>query len=280
VGSGTASTPRPAAPARGRWISGVVSDDPTSFGRWRGEPVAIAGMYADASVAAQAQQWQFTHSRFTGDIDLAVGGPIDRTWAQAAKGSERARWVRMASRLRSTWHCRTLNLRYAHEANGDWMPWSVSPKEVDAFRTTFRLFAATMRHELAGRRVRIVFGPNFGSWRYSPDTMWPGDDVVDVVGLSLYEWQSYATEAAWETFAFSDLGPDHWLEFAAGHGKPLALSEWGARSPFFLARMNAWIAANAGAGGGHLEYDVYMNDHEFAVKGKLASTYRSLSWGR
>jgi hypothetical protein len=53
----------------------VVSNDPLAFGRWRGSPVAIAGLYGDVSVAAQAQQWQFTHSRFTGDVDLAVGAP-------------------------------------------------------------------------------------------------------------------------------------------------------------------------------------------------------------
>src|SRR5664280_420660 len=124
TGTGTRTGTAPPTSTRSRWTSGVTADNPVAFGLWRRSPVQIAGMFADASVAAQAQQWQFTHSTFDKDIDLAVGGPIDRTWAQAATGSEVHRWTQMARILRENWRHRTVYLRYAHEANGDWMPWS------------------------------------------------------------------------------------------------------------------------------------------------------------
>jgi hypothetical protein len=261
-------------------VSGVVAETGSSFGRWRGSRVAILGLYGDRSDVVQDEQWQFVHSTFTGDVDLAVGGPTTESWAQVADGALRHRWTAMARLLRTNHRCRRLYLRFAHEANGTWMPWSVAAGDLEAFRAAFRLFATTMRRELRGRPVRIVFAPNYGTWHYTPDALWPGNDVVDVVGVSLYEWHDCGSPARWAEFASSPIGPDAWLAFAARHGKPLALSEWGARTPYFLGRMNAWLARQAGTTAGRLVYDVYMNDESFALTGPLGARYRSLPWGR
>jgi hypothetical protein len=280
--AGAEPFPSRTTPVGGRsgWTSGVCDDHPEAFGTWRGSPTGIAGMYADTDVAAQLEQYIYTHSTFSGDVDLAPGGPIDHTWAQTAAGAELDRWTSIAAVLRDNWHYRTVYLRFAHEANGTWMPWSVPADQVPAFRAAYRLFVTTMRRELAGRDVKFVFGANFGSWAYSPDTMWPGNDVVDVVGVSMYEFVKYDTPAAWAKFAASSVGPDRWATFARQHGKPMAFSEWGALTPYFLSRMNAWMAAHAGPGPGRLLYDVYLNTGEFALTGAAASRYRSLHWGR
>lgn len=262
------------------WNSGVTSDTPDAFGTWRGSPVSILGMFADSSVMAQQELYQFAHSTANCDVDLAVGGPIGSTWAQAAAGSQTALWKQMAAVIRENWHYRTVYLRYAHEANGTWMPWSVAPAQVPAFKATFRLFATTMRSELAGRDVKIVFAPNFGSWRYTPATMWPGSDVVDVVGVSMYEWTLYDTAAKWRTFANSSIGPGYWLRFARSKGRPMALSEWGGRSPYFIRSMNAWMRNNAGTTSGRFLYDVYLNTAELKLAGTAATAYRALKWGR
>lgn len=261
------------------WSSGVTSNTPDAFGTWRGSPVAILGMFADSSVAAQREAYQFVNGPLNCDVDLAVGGPIGSTWAQAAAGSQLALWKETAAVLRAHWHYRTVYLRYAHEANGTWMPWSVAPSQVTAFKTTFRLFAKTMRAELAGRDVKIVFAPNFGSWRYTPSTMWPGSDVVDVVGVSMYEWTLYNTAAKWRAFANSSIGPAYWAKFAKGKGRPMAFSEWGGRSPYFIRQMNAWMRANAGTGAGKLLYDVYLDTAELKLTGSAATAYRALKWG-
>jgi hypothetical protein len=272
--------PHRAVGTQTRWISGVTSTTPEAFGTWRRSPVAILGMFADESVAAQREVYQFVHGSLNCDVDLAVGGPIGSSWAQAAAGSQTALWREIAAVLRDNWHYRTVYLRYAHEANGTWMPWSVAPSEVAAFKTTFRMFATTMRKELAGRDVKIVFAPNFGTWRYTPSAMWPGRDVVDVIGMSMYEWTLYDTPAKWRKFAASSIGPVYWSKFARTVGRPMAFSEWGGRSPYFIRAMNAWMRANAGRAAGRLLYDVYLNANEFVLRGTTASAYRAVTWGR
>ncbi len=263
------------------WCSGVTDPDPVGFGLWRGEPVSIVGMFADTSLEAQLQQWQFSHTLgYSADVDLAVGGPISSTWAQAAAGSEVAHWKQIAAVLRDNWHYRTVYLRFAHEFNGNWMKWSVAPAQVPAFKAAFRLFATTMRRELVGHDVKIVFAPNFGTWFYPRDSVWPGADVVDVIGVSMYEWTLYDTAAKWKKFLASSIGPNVWSAYARKHGRPLAFSEWGARSPYFIRAMHAWIASMAGTGPGRLMYEVYLNDNELVLTGPTAVQYRALRWGR
>jgi hypothetical protein len=272
----------PTAAKRPVWISGVSDPDPVAFGDWRGSPVDIVGMFGDASVQAQAEQWVYTHNypSFRGDVDLAVGGPIDHTWAQVAAGADVARWRQTAAVLRANWHYRTVYLRYAHEANGDWMDWSVARAEVPHFIKAFRRFSATMRQELRGKNVKIVFAPNFGTWPYTPDSMWPGSDVVDVVGLSIYEWTKYDSWPKWSAFIKSPIGPDYWLNFARRHGKPLAFSEWGGQSAYFIKAMHDWTAVHAGTGAGRLLYEVYLNADKLALTGSAGKEYQHLRWGR
>lgn len=107
-------------------------------------------------------------------------------------------------------------VRFAHEMNGSWYPWSQQPSAyVVAFRTV-----ADAVHRLASGSA-MLWAPNYGGGypfaggphEAKPDapdfaaldtdhnkrlTMaddpyapyWPGDDAVDWVGLSLYHWGS------------------------------------------------------------------------------------------
>lgn len=281
--SAEAFTRRSAAVGKRKaWSSGVCADDPAAFGTWRGETVSVLGMFADASVAAQREVYHFVNGAKNPacDVDLSLGGPIEHTWAETAAGAEVPLWKEQAALIRSNWRYRTVYLRFAHEANGTWMPWSVAPKELTAYKASFRKFVQTMRTELRGKNVKIVYAPNFGSWRYTPDAMFPGADVVDVIGVSMYEWTLYDTAAKWKSFAKSSIGPAYWQSFAKRKGRPMALSEWGARSPYFLRSMNTWMRANAGSGAGKFLYDCYLNTTEFRLAGSAASTYRALTWGR
>ncbi len=65
-----------------------------------------------------------------------------------------------------------------------------------------------------------------------PEKVYPGDDVVDVVALDLYNqsWRPQdATdpEARWRNLVSQPYGLDWLRAFAARHGKPIALPEWG-----------------------------------------------------
>lgn len=117
-------------------------------------------------------------------------------------------------------HNVTFILRFAHEMNGSWYPWSQQPR---AYIDTFRMLAMAVAQHT--QYATMMFCPNVGpGYPYaggeyflgssctpslsdddcdlldtnndgkltSDDDMfspyWPGDDVVDWVGSSLYHW--------------------------------------------------------------------------------------------
>ena len=133
--------------------------------------------------------------------------------------------------------------------------------------------------------------------------MWPGDDLVDAVGVDFYDgWPAITDQATWDAQLYrtemgdQPYGPGAWLRFAAAHGKPLAFSEWGLRDgdrPAFIQGMHDFLAANAAQPGdpnlaGKIIYDIYFDianggNQGFVITGganpTAAQTYRSLTWG-
>lgn len=159
-------------------------------------------------------------------------------------------------------------VRFAHEMNGSWYPWSQQPEEYVA---GFRAMAAAL--EARAPEVAMMWAPNYGGGYpfrggefettsgepgfelldtngdgsltmaddpYAP--YYPGDDVVDWVGMSLYHWGSaypWGENELAEPTKFVDqlrgdyvgLGgddsmlPDFAAVYAEGPGIPLAIPE-------------------------------------------------------
>jgi hypothetical protein len=81
----------------------------------------------------------------------------------------------------------TVYLRYAHEMNGTWYPWSAEPRMyVLAWRRLVRLF-----HAAHARNVRFVWSPNPNlyegkrPWLAHVREYWPGARYVDYVGSTM-----------------------------------------------------------------------------------------------
>ncbi|CAN5745089.1 hypothetical protein BH23CHL2_BH23CHL2_11670 [soil metagenome] len=159
-------------------------------------------------------------------------------------------------------------VRFAHEMNGSWYSWSQQP---EAYVAAFRTVAAAVH--LSVPDAAMIWAPNYGAGYpfpggqhlvthgspefaildtnsdgtlnmlddpYSP--YYPGDDVVDWVGLSLYHWGStwpwgenevpepdkFANQL---TGNFNGLNgderdvPDFYHLFAEQRGKPIAIVE-------------------------------------------------------
>lgn len=73
------------------------------------------------------------------------------------------------------------------------------------------------------------------------DQLYPGDDVVDWLGLDAYNWYGCTTgvPTTWRTMA-QIAGP--FRDFGRAHGKPLMLAEWGAaEDPADPTRKAAWL---------------------------------------
>ncbi len=159
-------------------------------------------------------------------------------------------------------------VRFAHEMNGSWYAWSQQPSAyVDAFR---RLAQAV---HAATPGAAMLWAPNYGAGypfsggRYeahagSPDfalldtdhdgslttaddpyaPYYPGDDAVDWVGMSLYQWGNaypWGENELPETDAFvarltgtyrgangdESAVPDFYASYVVGHDKPMSITE-------------------------------------------------------
>jgi len=305
----SARTPAPPSAVDGvpvAWHSGASGTSAVdgSLGRWRGEPLQILQTWDDTSAQVQRDLPSLAaFSRWNGDLDVAVGALAPgETWARAARGAYTARWTHAVRVLRTARAGRpgAVYVRFAHEMTGDWFTWKVGSGNVTAFRTSWRLFAGILRREFP--QARLVFSPNDGNHSdVTVDRIWPGDDVVDVVAPDSYDgWPDRTGPASWDGWVDStDRGPrglGAWLRFAAAHGKPFAVAEWGLHTgdhPYYVTRMHDFLAACAPRIGdtdlaGRCVYDVYFNvphlgDRRFLVFGgpnpRSAQAYRGLVWG-
>lgn len=128
-------------------------------------------------------------------------------------------------------------VRVGWEFNGDWYRWSASPAygapdpgRPAAWIAAFRRDALAVRSTCP--RCRIVWNPALYRQKIAPDRAYPGDDVVDVIGVDAYNVPRFPTPspaANWaQTYGpISDWGVADFVRFAARHGKPLAYPEWG-----------------------------------------------------
>ena len=263
-----------------RWSSGASGEGVLdgSFGRWRGRPVTIAGTWND-NVESHAEQWSLRNefASWQGDLDNAIGGIYKNrgeTWAAAARGAYDDRWSVMLEKLAELWRDRTgtLCLRFSHEFNGDWYPWSVTNTETDHFRSAWFRFRTLQTSILP--RAKMVFCANSDSSR-SLDLDWreafPGTELVDVMAVDHYNQYPFITSIAQFDAAImqvDDRGAPHGLEqhrlFAESRGLPFAVSEWSSNaamgdSPEFMHALHAWFSDHAGPGPGQLVYEIEFN---------------------
>lgn len=294
--------------ATGSWLSGASGDGVVdgSFDAWRGSPVEISGTWND-SYDVQEHQWTlqqgFDYGAWARDLDVAVGGIYkDRgeSWAAAAAGAYDARWRTTLSTLRDAWAGRpgTLYIRFAHEFNGDWYPWSVSAAETTAFKATWRRFRALQTEIIPA--AKLVLCPTAESsaslgldWRDA----YPGAGMVDVLATDFYnQWPFVNDRASFlanldtkDTFG-APRGLEAHLEFARSRGLPFAVPEWASNATMgdadvFMRQFQRWVSQHAGVGPGHVLYEILFNvssfrNAQFAVfprtrQSQAAAAYRS-----
>ncbi|MGY1740269.1 MULTISPECIES: glycosyl hydrolase [unclassified Blastococcus] len=303
----TRSDPDPdrGAAGPGGWLSGASGPGIVTgeFADWRGRDVEIAGTWSDNN-EAMVNHWQLQPDAEYGEwdrpMDVAIGAIGEgETWAEAADGAYDDRWRESLTELRDLWADRpgTLYVRFAHESNGNWYPWSVDASEREDFITAWRRFR-TLQQEVYPQS-QLVFCMNRESvdtgfdWRES----FPGAEYVDVYAVDYYNQYPYvATAEDWQAALLqtdqygAPKGLQAHLDFAREVGLPMAVSEWSGMaengdSPAFIRGMHAFFAANGGTGAGDLLYeilfDVDIDDNNFVLYGDTrmpdsAEAYREL----
>lgn len=197
-------------PGEGRSFDG--ESDASAFSRRVGVPLALGYTYLRYG-ADFPGRWAERNS----DAGRAIQIALEPNDIFAVRDDDYLEnWARDAARFPGA-----VFLRFGGEMNGAWTPWHVDPL---AYRKAFRTVALVMKR--AAPNVAMVWAPNDVPTD-NLDRYYPGDDVVDWVGISLYVVRYYDDNLAEP--AYQD-NPATFIEpFYAKYAKrkPLCLVECG-----------------------------------------------------
>jgi len=246
--------------------------DVTQFETWLGRKVdGILGYTGDASwtdydgsVGWAKGVWSALDRRVLWSVPLI---PKGATLEDAAAGKYDSHYTAAAKQLATFRPSeKVLYVRTAWEFNGDWFPWAAKGKET-AFIGAFQHFVKAFRAE--STRFVIEWNVNVGDVGMNPETAYPGDAYVDIIGMDFYwntDWDPKDPEAAWTSMRDRTYGLKWHQAFAATHGKPTAYSEWGIRSDAaapYIAHALEWFDAHP------VLYQTYWNSNS-AFPGQLS----------
>jgi len=255
----------------------------TEIERWLDRPVRWTVHYADraspadmrASVFAQFRSPRAPLPTVAGRLDMILTVPLAFGSANATTdaGRETIRAL-LTETAAGAWDddyaavARNLVaggfgdavVRLGHEMTGTWYPWSAVDNG-DAYVAAFRHVRTVMHRVAPGLRfewttARVGFDEHARA-------AYPGDDVVDVIGLDLYHDPDRPTvldDALWER-RYGRVLRAH-RDFAVERGKPIAYAEWANTSvdePEFIRRMYEWFASLPTTGPGRLLVQAYFN---------------------
>jgi hypothetical protein len=268
----------------GAWLSGISMDAVNTIGAWRGRAVEVVSTWSDSTANDQINLWTVAPGgefyNWTQPLDLAIGAiytNAGETWSAAASGAYDSRWIQTLQNL-NTWRgSRTTYLRFAHEMNGNWFPWSVTSGTTASFITAWRRFRGLQL--TYAPNAKLVFSPNVESSSIGWPSMWPGDTYVDVLGVDMYnQFQAQVSSSAdWTAKLNTSVtvggvseprGLGAYRQYAQTHGVPISIPEWGGNSESeasggnngaFITGVLNYVFANAGNTAGKFLYEVYFN---------------------
>jgi beta-mannanase len=127
-------------------------------------------------------------------------------------------------------------IRLMHEMNGDWFPWCCdAPRYRESWRRVHDIFA-----EEGAVNVAWVWSPtpSRSGWQ----AYYPGDDYVDWIGASVYNWGT--TQAPWKWRSLAEVLEPFYTD-VADRGKPIMLAEVGSAEQG--GNKAAWVLHGAAA---------------------------------
>lgn len=176
-------------------------------------------------------------------------------------------------------------IRLGWEMNISSMGWFAKGQE-DDYITAFRRVVEIFRRHSGN--FRFDWCPGWGTQDTPADTAYPGNDVVDTIGLDVYDFRSEGSvsERWTNLYLKAPFGLEWQREFALVHGKQMSYPEWGVGqagdNAEFIQRMHDWLAANRAAIAYAAYFDVdglwptQIDNGQFP---KSASLYRKLFAG-
>jgi hypothetical protein len=249
-----------------------------AFEKARGRPSDIEVVYpARESWKALQNPWFLdATSAFPGTLEISV--PLfpegEGDLPSAAAGAYDAQWTRLAETIVAAGRGDSI-VRIAWEFNlpsNRLCPASAATSYVSAWRH--------VRNALHAVSSKLTFdwcanaGPSQGGAPQDITLCYPGDDVVDFIGVDSYDWYPRVVDdASWNIHVNEQNGIGPLLQMAINHGKWFSLPEWGVLpadsasgdDPIFVEKMWQWLNANAA----HIGYESYFNDSSPAGGGSI-----------
>lgn len=202
---------------------------------------------------------------FRGTLSVGLGlWPQNGSLAAAARGDDQRHWEALGRLIARRFP--TAYVRIGPEMNLK-NDWAATPANAAQWKKAFRYAARALRR--GGPGLRVVWNPNEGPGQTGTQDaalFYPGDDVVDVIGIDAYDWwPAYTTPANWLAHRDGPYGWNHWLGFARAHGKKFALPEWGVYTgssasggdnALYIRHVYGWLSQNRA----HIAFEAYFND--------------------
>jgi hypothetical protein len=277
------------------WRSGAT-DTSASFVSWRGRPLDVATTFEDDGTWRGTEViWALETGEladFRGRLSIAIPMLSNGrdTFEQCAAGTYDVHFRALGKTLKK-YGREDSYIRLGWEGNGDWYPWSANGNTA-GWKACFRREVQALRSVAPGAQV---------DWNMNKEgntnavDLYPGDDVVDVIGVDYYSmYPALNSQAAWNRMYLktgsnkTPIGIGAWLAFAKGHGKKLSVPEWGVNNgggggggddDAYVEQMYNFFETNAR----HIEYEAYFNSQcpDFCIvpTGKnpqAATKYRQL----
>ncbi|MBV2151358.1 glycoside hydrolase family 26 protein [Kitasatospora sp. SUK 42] len=158
---------------------------------------------------------------------------------QGARGDFDGHFLRLARRLVASGGADTV-LTLGWEMNGVTYTHRCKP-DPTAWKAYWRRIVGAMR-SVPGQRFRFDFAPSRGLDAIPWTRCYPGDDVVDIIGMDNYDQPAGST---FDDYVREPYGLQDQVEFAAKRGKPVSYPEWGlfrnGDNPEFVQRMVDWM---------------------------------------
>ncbi len=256
-----------------KWDSGVMHNKAelsTQFEQLRGKKLDVIGVAPTRdSWDALLNDWWLSDMAipqdFEGTLNVALPlFPDDGSMERAASGEDNARWEEMGRLIAKDYP--DAYVRPGWEMNIVNWKWHATPENVEQYKQAFRHASTSLKK--GGPELRIVFNPNEGKGNALADATlaYPGDDVVDIVGIDAYDWSPpYNDERRWERHRDQPGGWNFWRDFARSHGKQFAVPEWGVitgspnsggDNPLYMQKVMGWMNENADI----MVFDTYFDE--------------------
>ncbi|MFE3107210.1 glycoside hydrolase family 26 protein [Kitasatospora indigofera] len=209
-----------------------------SWGDVEGEPVVL-GLWSQWRQADPARTLVLGVPMLVPSEGGVPDAEVARLLAQGARGDFDQHFLKLARKLVALGGTDTV-LTLGWEMNGVTYTHRCKP-DPTAWKAYWRRIVTVMR-SVPGQRFRFDFTPNRGLDAIPWTRCYPGDDVVDIIGMDSYDQPAGAT---FDDYVSEPYGLQDQVEFAARRGKPVSYPEWGlfrnGDNPEYVRRMVEWM---------------------------------------